>query len=338
MIRYDCFMGDHESGGGGSRRGIPAPRVVAGRYRLGVRVGRGGFGDVYGAHDERTDRRVAVKVMPPTEMGDKARAMFLKEAARTARVSHPGIVEVYDAGFDDATPYLVMELLVGQTVSERLAARGPMGSARALSIVDRVLEALVALHAGDVLHGDIQPANVFLTRGGLVKLIDFGLSRRWAAQSDEYDIRGTPPYIPPEVILGEGPDPRSDLYSVGLLAFAMLAGQDAYVVRTNIVQVFYDVLAGSAPSVADFRPSVSPAVVALVTKAMALHRKDRYQDARAFRRALAPLLRLAHERPSSRPPRPVSTIPATPTALERPVELADPNANVPGTLMGLRDD
>jgi serine/threonine protein kinase len=279
----------------------PTARLLAGRYHLADRIGAGGYGEVYAAFDEQTERTVAVKIHPRCDSA-QARADFLKEAQRTATVAHPSVVRVYDAGFDGAEPYLVMELIEGQTVATRIAARGAMASRSALTIANRMLRGLIHIHEQDLLHGDLKPSNVFLTHDRQVKLIDFGISRRCAEPSDEHDVRGTPPYVPPEVILGEHADERSDVYGVGLVLYAMLAGRSAYQQRVNVVQTFHEVLAGQAPSLDALRPSLREALVAFVAKAMAREPVDRFRDASAMRHALGPLLASARENPSVHPP------------------------------------
>ncbi len=275
----------------------PMARLVAERYHLAETIGVGGYGKVYLAFDEKTERSVAVKIFhrcdSPAERSD-----FLKEAQRTATVAHPQVVRVYDAGFDEDEPYLVMELLEGQTVGARIAARGAMASSQALTIAERMLRGLIHIHDHNLLHGDLKPSNVFITKQRQVKLIDFGISRRCLDQSDEHEVRGTPPYVPPEVIVGDRADERSDVYGVGLVLYAMLAGRPAYDRRVNAVQTFHEVLAGKAPPLDAHRPSLRPEVVAFVAKAMAREPKDRFRDAAVMREALRPVLEEVRAKPS----------------------------------------
>ncbi len=279
----------------------PMARLIASRYHLAEPLGSGGYGDVYSAFDERTERLVAVKVFHRCD-SETVREDFLKEAQRTATVAHPHVVRVYDAGFDGSDPYLVMELLEGPTVGSMIAARGAMGSNKALTIAERMLRGLIHIHGCGLLHGDLKPANVFVTTQRQVKLIDFGISRRSNDQSDETEVRGTPPYVPPEVILGDPADVRSDVYAVGLVLYAMLAGRHAYDQRVNAVQTFHEVLAGSAPPLSVHRPSLSSDIVAFVAKAMAREPSDRFRDATAMREAIRPLLESVRDQPSTPPP------------------------------------
>lgn len=297
----------------------PTARVLAERYHLAECIGQGGYGRVHAAFDERTERTVAVKIFHRRD-SERRREDFLKEARRTATVSHPCVVRVYDAGFDGDEPYLVMELLEGQTVAHQIAARGAMASSKALSIAHRMLRGLIQIHARDILHGDLQPSNVLVTKHRQVKLIDFGISRRRTDQSDEDAVRGAPPYVPPEVILGDPADVRSDLYGVGLVLYVMLAGRPAYEQRSNPVQTFHEVLGGRAPKLDAHRPTLPPAVVDFVARAMAPEPHDRFPDAGAMRDALRPLLEAARERPSVHPPSTVqpvsSSISGPPGAVE----------------------
>jgi len=276
-------------------------RLLAGRYHLAERLGSGGYGDVYSAFDERTERSVAVKVFHRCD-SETVREDFLEVAQRTATVAHPHVVRVYDAGFDGSEPYLVMELLEGPTVGSMIAARGAMSSNKALSIAERMLRGLIHIHDCGLLHGDLKPANVFVTTQRQVKLIDFGISRRSSDAPDETEVRGTPPYVPPEVILGDPADVRSDVYGVGLVLYAMLAGRHAYDHRVNAVQTFHEVLAGNAPGLDVLRPALSSEIVAFVARAMAREPSDRFRDATTMREAIRPLLDAAREPLSTPPP------------------------------------
>lgn len=278
----------------------PMARLLAGRYHLADTIGVGGYGKVFAAFDERTERTVAVKVFHHCDSPDEQQD-FLEEAQRTATVAHPSVVRVYDAGFDGDEPFLVMELLEGQTVGARIAARGAMASSKALTIADRMLRGLIHIHDHDLLHGDLKPSNVFITQGQ-VKLIDFGISRRASDQSDEHEVRGTPPYVAPEVILGERADERSDVYGVGLVLYAMLAGRPAYDRCANAVQTFHEVLKGKAPRLDARRPNLRAELVHFVAKAMAREPVDRYRGASEMRDALRPLLEYARAQPSVHPP------------------------------------
>lgn len=279
----------------------PMARLLAGRYHLADTIGVGGYGKVFAAFDERTERTVAVKVFHHCDSASDQQD-FLKEAQRTATVAHPSVVRVYDAGFDGDEPYLVMELLEGHTVGARIAARGAMASSKALTIADRMLRGLAHIHDHGLLHGDLKPSNVFITQQRQVKLIDFGISRRCTEQSDEHEVRGTPPYVAPEVILGERADERSDVYGVGLVLYAMLAGRPAYDQRANAVQTFHEVLAGKAPRLDAHRPNLRAELVDFVAKAMAREPADRFRDTSEMRAALRPLLDYARAQPSVHPP------------------------------------
>lgn len=207
-------------------------------YVLGEKIGSGGMGVVHKAHHQGLHRDVAVKFLH-AHLADDAEAVerFLREARLIARMDHPNIVRVTDTGrWDDGRPYLVMELLGGESLAERLA-RGPLNEAEAVEVACQVLEALSVAHREGIVHRDIKPGNVRLCPGGVVKLLDFGIARASAgtALSGTGSMIGTPAYMSPEQAEGKTAGPSSDLYSVGILLYEMLTGDVPFKADTPLV-------------------------------------------------------------------------------------------------------
>ena len=205
------------------------PKTI-GRYRVTRQLGQGGMGVVYAAHDDRLDRPVAIKRIREALDDASLRERLLREARAAASISHPNVCHVYELAEERGELYLVMELLSGQPLSERIATQ-PMPLAEALQITLGMLGALEALHGRGIVHRDLKPSNVFLTPHG-VKLLDFGLARPLVEQlktdvtlTQPGTIVGTPRYMPPEQWEGEPYVPASDLFAVGAILFEMLAGK-----------------------------------------------------------------------------------------------------------------
>jgi TolB-like protein len=212
-----------------------------GRYRVTRMLGQGGMGVVYAAHDDRLDRDVAIKVVRPEIVADPvAFDRFRREARAAARVSHPHICALYELDEDAGQPFLVMELLQGESLASRLE-RGPLPTADAIVVADAMLDALSALHRCGIIHRDLKPANIFLTDGG-VKLVDFGLARRpgGSGETGETDLTdsgvlaGTPRYMSPEQLRGEPADERSDVFAAAAVVYETISGRPAFDGRSVI--------------------------------------------------------------------------------------------------------
>ena len=245
-----------------SREGLPS-RI--GHYAVTGKLGQGGMGVVYLARDERLGRSVAVKMMSSVGGDETARKRFWREARAAASINHPNVCQLYEIGEDAGDLFIAMELLEGEPLGDRLQ-RGPLSVAEALPIGFGILAALSALHGRGIVHRDLKPSNVFLTPHG-VKLLDFGLAR--ASDSDLSPalpaateltgtgmVLGTPRYMAPEQVTGEGLDARSDLFAVGAILFEMLAGRPAFGGR-NAVEILHATLYEQPPALTG-----SPAVAA----------------------------------------------------------------------------
>ena len=262
-------------------------RILAGRYRLGELLGRGGMAEVRAARDERLDRDVAVKILRPELAADPlVRQRFESEARTSARLSHPNVVNVFDAGSDDESVYMVMERLPGETLDDEVAV-GPMAADRVVSVGAQVLDALAAAHAAGVVHRDIKPGNVLTCPGGMVKVADFGIATVLGAASVTATglIVGTPTYLAPERADGQPASHRSDIYSVGAVLYTCLTGRRPFEADSAVALMV--VIQNRDPTpIRELRPEVPAGLAAVVARAMAKDPAQRFGSAAEMRAAL----------------------------------------------------
>ncbi len=270
-------------------------RVIAGRYEVGELLGRGGMSDVHKGVDTRLGRTVAIKLLKPQLATDPAfRTRFRQEAQAAARMAHPTIVRVFDAGEDTVhdedgnevqAPFIIMEYVDGVPLDE-LIERGPIVPEHAIRLTEGILTALEYSHRAGVVHRDIKPANILITRQGQVKVTDFGIARAIsetsASLSQTTAILGTASYFSPEQARGEQVDARTDLYSTGVVLFEMLTGRPPFRGETP-VQVAYQHISEIPVKPSSLNPKVSPALDAVERKALQKDRFERYQTAAEFR-------------------------------------------------------
>ncbi len=258
-------------------------RVLAERYRLVERINEGGAGEVWQARDLRLGRDVAIKILSRT--ADEAfRERFADEARRAAAVVHPNVVTVFDEGRDGVDAFMVMELVRGRTLRDVVADRGPLGPHEAARIVAQIAAALDAAHEAGVIHCDVKPANVIVDAQGVAKLTDFGIARA-ARGPREHELIGTARYIAPERIQGRAPTERSDVYSLGLVAYELIAGQPPYAdMETDDLLRLR--LEGRPPSLRAARVGIADEIERVVAQALARDPRDRYASAGAFARDL----------------------------------------------------
>ncbi len=270
-------------------------RVLAGRYRVGALIGRGGMSDVHVGTDTRLGRQVAIKLLKPQLATDPAfRMRFRQEAQSAARMAHPTIVRVFDAGEEtvvDASghevqlPFIIMEFVEGRLLKD-VISDGPLEAQAAVRVIDGVLTALEYSHRAGVVHRDIKPGNIMITTTGQVKVMDFGIAR---AVSDSATtvaqttaILGTAAYFSPEQAKGETVDARTDLYSTGVVLFEMLTGRPPFRGDTPVA-VAYQHVSERPAKPSSINPRVSPALDVVVLRALAKDRTQRYQTAAEFR-------------------------------------------------------
>ncbi len=222
-----------------------------GRYTITGELGRGAMGVVYRAMDPALERPVAIKVIAARTSvvplsGEELEARFLREARVAARINHPGVVTVHDAGREGNSLYLVMELVEGESLSDRLARRRFPSAPEALEMVAQVADALGAAHALGVVHRDVKPGNIMLTRGGQIKVADFGVAKAIGEQTDltrTGTVIGSPAYMAPEQVRGEALDGRADLFSLGVVLYELLLRRKPFpadTVTTLIYQILHD--------------------------------------------------------------------------------------------------
>jgi len=267
-----------------------------GQYTLVELLGEGGMGRVYRARHALLRRPTALKLLLPSRSSERAVVRFEREVQLTSELAHPNVISIFDFGrTDDGLFYYVMEYLDGVDLHRLLAATGPLPEARAKHILDQVASALAAAHERGLVHRDIKPANVILCpRRGLhdaAKVCDFGLVKDLTAAEEsgatlDHQILGTPLYMPPETVSGEELDERSDLYALGALAYALLAGAPPFR-GTSVVEVCSKhLLEEPTPLVEAASQSVSPALAALIHRCLHKKREARPDSARAFLREL----------------------------------------------------
>jgi serine/threonine-protein kinase len=243
---------------------LGADTVLDGRYRLIARIAIGGQGEVWRAEDTTLGRPAAVKVLRG-EYADNAefRARFRREAQQTAGLSHPGVAQVFDynEGRDGIPPYLVMEYVDGESLSDTIAREAPMTPDRVLEVIGAAASALAAAHAAGLVHRDVKPGNVLLGRDGSIKIVDFGIARAVDAipLTRTGMLMGTPLYLAPEQATGSPATAASDLYALGVIAYEMLTGRPPYEGPATAV-----LLAHRDAPLPPLPPSVPPGLADLV--------------------------------------------------------------------------
>jgi Tol biopolymer transport system component len=271
-------------------------------YRILGPLGKGGMGEVFAAEDTRLHRRVAIKVLSELTAADpERRQRFEREAQAIAALNHPNIVTIHSVEEADGLPFIVMELVEGRTLSE-LLAHGPLPLPRLLSIGAAVSDAIGAAHQRGITHRDLKPANVMVTDDGRVKVLDFGLAKLREAEAlydgetrlprsditGEGRILGTVAYMSPEQAEGKPVDPRSDIFSLGVLLHEMAVGERPFKGDTN-VSILSSILKDTPASLTDLNPSLPPALGRIVRRSLSKDPSRRYQTAIDLRNELEEL-------------------------------------------------
>jgi len=268
-------------------------RTIA-HYRVLEKLGGGGMGVVYRAHDEKLDRDIALKVLPPGLLADEAvRKRFRNEALALAKLNHPYIATVHDFGSEEGVDFLVMELVRGVPLSRKLQD-GPLDEAQTRRLGAQLAEGLAAAHAQGVIHRDLKPDNLHITPEGRLKILDFGLAKlfqpdsevdRTQSISDTSSVSGTLPYMSPEQLRAEAVDARSDIYGAGAVLYEMAAGQRAF--PENQPTRLIDSILHTSPKPFSTRGSLASASLqTIIFKALEKEPAQRYQSARELLAAL----------------------------------------------------
>jgi len=277
---------------------MTTPRLLSNRYELGETLGYGGMSEVHKGRDVRLGRDVAVKVLRADLARDpQFQERFRREAQNAAALNHPAIVAVYDTGEtrteNGPLPYIVMEYVDGRTLRDIVKTEGPLPGQRAMEIMADVSAALDFSHRHGIVHRDVKPANVMITKTGAVKVMDFGIARAvhdgQAAVTQTAAVIGTAQYLSPEQARGEAVDARSDVYAAGCVLFELLTGEPPFTGDSPVAVAYQHVREDPKPPSA-LNPRVNPALDAIVLKAMSKGAPNRYQSAAEMRTDLVRVL------------------------------------------------
>ena len=290
--------------------------VIAGRWTLERLLGAGGMAAVYAAR-HRIGRCDAIKILHPEYANHSVlRARFEREAHAVNQFRHPGAVEIHDIdALEDGTPYLVMELLEGESLAARLERLHFLPQQEVLSLVDQLLDVLVAAHGVGIIHRDIKPDNLFVLTNGRLKVLDFGIARVREGPQAKALTRtgatlGTPNYMPPEQIKGIDVDHRSDLFAVGAVMFTLLSGHWIHDAATD-QELLVKMLTLPAPPLSRLLPQAPTSLCQVVDRALAFEQGDRYPDALTMQLDVR-ALREGREPPYASKPQPRHPVKTTP--------------------------
>lgn len=256
--------------------------LVDNRYAVRSKLARGGMSTVYLATDQRLERDVALKVLHPhLAADDNFLGRLGREAKSAARLSHAHVVGVLDQGYDGQTAYLVMEYIKGHTLRDVISSKGALPPRLALALIDPVVEGLGAAHAAGLIHRDVKPENVLIADDGRIKIGDFGLARAVTASTSTGALIGTVAYLSPELVLGKQADARSDIYSVGIMLYEMVTGQQPFDGEVPI-QVAYQHVNGTVGPPSDLVPGLAGEMDELVQWCTANDPENRPVDGNAL--------------------------------------------------------
>lgn len=272
-------------------------QLILGRYRPLEELGEGGFGSVVLAWDTKMQRRVAIKRLPLSgparrglgRQGRPTRDSGLAEARTAALLDHPDIVTVYEWDSDSDEAFLIMEYVAGASIAEILDDGGALDLDEAAAVLDPVFAAVEFAHENGVLHLDIKPQNVLVSRGGRAKVADLGISALSTATGHTAALGGTPGYMPPEQLRGEQVDERTDVWALGALAFEVLADANPFV-SDSVEGALFKIEIAEPSTPGDFDPALSPEIDDVIMTALSADPAERYPSVTRFAAALLPLL------------------------------------------------
>ena len=260
-------------------------------YRIVSKIGAGGMGEVYKAHDSRLDREVAIKVLPSDLSKDEDRLRrFEQEAKATSALNHPNILTVYDIGEHDGSPFIVAELLDGEELRERLD-EGPISLRKVTEYAQQIVSGLSAAHEKGIVHRDLKPENLFITKDERVKILDFGLAKlrepstnihgsedaTRRAMTDPGVVMGTVGYMSPEQVRGQMTDHRSDIFSFGLILYEMITGRRAFQ-EESLAETMSAIVKEEPPEMTESNPNISPSLERIVRRCLEKKPDRRFQS------------------------------------------------------------
>ena len=271
------------------------PGAKLGPYEIVAPIGAGGMGEVWRARDTRIGREVTIKILPPAFADDRDRLRRFEQEARAAgTLNHPNLVTIYDLGAEDATPYVAMELLEGETLREKIELNGnpvPLPIRKAIDYSVQIANGLAAAHEKGIVHRDFKSENIFITRDGRAKILDFGLAKLRSGKDDIDSVKttqqldtspgtvlGTAGYMSPEQVRGEQVDHRSDIFSFGAILYEMLSGRRAFK-GNSAVERMHAILKDEPPELSA-EPNVPPVIDLIVRHCLEKNREERFQSAR----------------------------------------------------------
>jgi serine/threonine-protein kinase len=272
-------------------------RLLSGRYRLDRVIGHGAMARVYRGHDVETDAQVAIKVLSAKQGADpRARERFFREASAAVRIDHPNVIKVLDVGRreHDGRPYMVIELLHGEPLGDVMRREGHLSVERAYPLFRDAAAGLAAAHAVGIVHRDVKPDNIFVTDepggGHGLKVVDFGLAKLHTHASEERDTTlGTAAYMPPEQVLSEPVDARSDVYALGVVMFRAITGHLPFEGQKDVDLLAHQLFLAAPPP--SWLAESTPSLDAVVVRAMRKRPENRYPDMTAMLRDLERLVR-----------------------------------------------
>lgn len=302
--------------------------ILNNRYELIAQQGSGGMSVIYKATDRALDRTVAIKILRPSLTQDPAfLEKFQQEARSVANLSHPNIVTVHDVGNDGPTHYIVMEMIDGQDLKKLIKAQGALARDKALDISIGMCAGLGFAHRSRIVHADVKPQNILLTKDDLVKVTDFGIAQAYTdtmPQTRADVVWGSPHYFAPEQARGEKPSPASDVYSIGIVMFEMFTGRLPFM-GTSQRELAMAHIKDEIPSAHDVNPAVPEEIANIIRKVMSKNPNDRYRQADQLGHILQGFRDRVRGMTATNPP--VDRAPAPTVQSNRPVNI--PKATIP---------
>jgi len=292
----DAVQGEEPQDGSTAVLQMGTPPTMLGRYKVLKELGRGAMGVVYLGKDPTIQRFVAIKTMRLDQIDDSAKlqevkARFFREAESAGRLSHPNIVTIYDAGEQDELGYIAMEVLEGSSLKQWSRPPNLMPVTDVVQALTTVAEALDHAHQQGVVHRDVKPANIMLTKDRIVKVMDFGIAKMASSSKTQTDlVLGTPTYMSPEQIAGKKVDGRSDIFSLGVVLFELLTGRPPFT-ADNLSALLFAIAHQPHPPLSERRKDLPPVFQEVLDRALQKELPRRYRRAEEFARDLRACIR-----------------------------------------------